>query len=170
MNAAQRRPSARLSWLILLLSLVTGLGVGFLAGPERQRLGAATSGDAELAGRVRNAVGDGAGLRSLVAAEVTADWVRWAGLGDARDGRPPGEPPTDQTRYELGSITKTFTAALFADAIERREVRAEDGLARHLPELRDTPAGAVTLGSLAQHRSGCLRSAAPPLPPCSAPC
>ncbi|MFT4225882.1 serine hydrolase domain-containing protein, partial [Micropruina sp.] len=130
------------------------VGIGFVAGPQRQHLAAASTGDPDLAARARAGLGDGSGLRSVVVAEVTRSSIRWAGLGSADGGARPGLPPDDQTGYELGSITKTFTAALFADAIKRREVRAEDPLAKHLPELRDTPAGRVTLGSLAQHRSG----------------
>lgn len=152
----ERRP-ARVTVLILLVSLVIGVGIGLLAGPERQQLSEVSSGDAELAQRVRTAAGDGAGLRSVVVAEVTSTSVRWAGLGNADTGRRPGVAPTDQTIYELGSVTKTFTGALFADAVKRREVRPEDTLEKHLPEIRGTAAGKVTLASLAQHRSGLPR-------------
>ncbi len=137
-----------------MLGLAAGAGLGALIGPERQQLGAVHAGDAELGARVRTVVGEGAGLRSVVVAEVTESSVRWAGLGTTTDGRRPGTPRTDQTAYELGSITKTFTGALLADAVERRELRAEDTLATHLPELRGTAAGRVSLASLAQHRSG----------------
>jgi len=140
--------------LTALATLVVSMGAGLVAGPERQQLGTARSGDHDLGRRVSAALGSGAGFRSLVVAEVTTDDIVWAGLGNADDGRDPGTAPTADRRYELGSITKTFTAALFADAIERGEVRADDRLARHLPELADTPAGDVTLESLAQHRSG----------------
>lgn len=154
MSAAVRRLSGRVTWMIVLLSLLVGVGIGFVAGPPRQQLAAASTGDPDLAARARAGLGDGSGLRSVVVAEVTRSSVRWAGLGSAAGGARPGLPPDDQTGYELGSITKTFTAALFADAIKRREVRADDTLAKHLPELRDAPAGQVTLASLAQHRSG----------------
>lgn len=149
-----RRLSARLTWTIVLLSLLVGTAIGFLAGPERQRLGEVSSGDHELGERTRAVLGEGSGLRSVVVAEVTASSIRWVGLGNAEDGRRPGAAPDDRTAYELGSITKTFTGALFADAVERGEVRADDALATHLPELRGTVAGGVTLAALAQHRSG----------------
>ncbi len=152
MSAAAERLPIRTTALILLISLIISVGIGLLAGPERQQLSEVNSGDAELAQRVRTAAGDGAGLRSVVVAEVRSTSVRWAGLGNADAGRRPGVAPTDQTIYELGSVTKTFTGALFADAIKRREVRPEDTLEKHLPELRGTAAGNVTLASLAQHR------------------
>lgn len=161
MSAAAERLPIRTTALILLISLIISVGIGLLAGPERQQLSEVSSGDAELAQRVRTAAGDGAGdgagLRSVVVAEVTSTSVRWAGLGNADAGRRPGVAPTDQTIYELGSVTKTFTGALFADAIKRREVRPEDTLEKHLPEIRGTAAGKVTLASLAQHRSGLPR-------------
>ncbi len=156
MSAVERFP-ARTTWLVLLVSLVLGMGAGLLAGPERQHLGEVSSGDRELGQHVRTLVEDGAGLRSVVVAEVTPASIRWAGLGNAGEGRRPGVAPTERSAYELGSIGKTFTGALFADAIERREVRAEDTLDAHLPELRGTAAGGVTLASLAQHRSGLPR-------------
>lgn len=157
MIAAPHPPrTPRHAWLgaVVLAAIATSLVVGLLAGPEGQRLGETRSGDADLGRRVTAAVGAGAGFRSLVVAEVTADSVVWAGLGNAGDGRRPGRAPQPDDRYELGSVTKTFTAALFADAITRGEVRADDPLARHLPELVDSPAGSVTLASLAQHGSG----------------
>ena len=122
-------------------------------GPQHQRIGDQTAGDDALASRVRDAVGDTDGLRSLAVAEVTSDSITWTGVGNSGTGRD-GPAPELDTPFELGSITKTFTAALFADAIERGEVKADDTLAQHIPELADAPAGKVTLGSLAQHRSG----------------
>lgn len=154
MSPAVERFPARTAGLILLISLVVAVGIGLLAGPQRQQLSEASSGDAELALRVRSLTGDGNGLRSIVVAEVTATSIRRAGLGNATEGRHPGVAPDEQAVYELGSITKTFTAALFADAVERGEIRADDTLDTHLPELRGTAAGGVTLASLAQHRSG----------------
>lgn len=156
MSAVERFP-ARTTWLVLLVSLVLSVGAGLLIGPERQHLGEVSSGDHELGGRVRALVGDGAGLRSVVVAEVTPTSIRWAGLGNAGEGRRPGVAPTEEDAYELGSIGKTFTGSLFADAITRREVRAADTLDTHVPELRGTAAGGVTLASLAQHRSGLPR-------------
>lgn len=118
--------------------------VGAVAGPEHRRLGPQTTGDPALAERVRAAAGGHDGYRSLAVAEVTPTSVTTAGLGPADAGAP----------FEIGSVTKTFTAALFADAVTRGEVRPDDPLRRALPELAGTPAGAVTLASLAQHRSG----------------
>lgn len=55
---------------------------------------------------------------------------------------------------EIGSISKGVTGLLYADALERGEVTPASTLEQHLPELAGSPAGAVTLSSLAVHRSG----------------
>ncbi|QSR27891.1 serine hydrolase [Nocardioides aromaticivorans] len=62
----------------------------------------------------------------------------------------------DDAEVEIGSVSKGVTGLLFRDAVERGEVAPEDLLQQHLP-LAGCPAGGVTLGSLAQHRSGLPR-------------
>ncbi len=129
------------------------LVLGLFFGPQHQQLGYAVGGDVDLANRIRELPGGGDGYRSLAAAEVTAEAITWAGIGYLGD-LPAGAAPGPNTPFELGSITKTFTGSLFADAIERGEVSAQDALERHIPELAGTAAGRVTLASLAQHTSG----------------
>ncbi|MEZ5085604.1 MAG: serine hydrolase domain-containing protein [Tessaracoccus sp.] len=135
------------------VALIVGLLAAIFIGPQFQGLGQQSSGDPGLAERVRDVVGEKGGYRSLVVAEVTPDTITWAGLGNAETGRS-GSAPGPSSGYEVGSIVKTFTGALFADAIERGEVSAEDTLDGYIEELSGTAAGGVTLGSLAQHSSG----------------
>ncbi|MYW01318.1 serine hydrolase domain-containing protein [Streptomyces sp. SID3343] len=62
------------------------------------------------------------------------------------------------TRFELGSVTKTFTALLLADAVARNEVRLDDPLAAFLPPgARPRGAPPITLLHLATHTSGLPR-------------
>ena len=72
--------------------------------------------------------------------------------------------PTRETLFEIGSITKAFTGVLFAEALERGEVKLGDSLSEHLPggwAAREfAPHRPVTLLSLATHTSGL-----PPIPP-----
>ncbi len=71
-----------------------------------------------------------------------------------------GAAPTAQTLFEIGSVTKTFTGLLLADAIERSLVRPDDPLHSFLPDSLawSTPDGAsITLEQLATHRSGLPR-------------
>lgn len=150
-DAPRRRPT-RAILAVVGAALVVGVAVGAAVGPQHQTVSAATAGDEALAGRIRSLPGSLDSFRSLSVAEVGPEGAVFAGVGDA-DPSDPGAPTAD-TVFELGSITKTFTGALFAEAIERDEVRADDRLAQHLPELDGTPAGDVTLASLSQHSSG----------------
>lgn len=59
------------------------------------------------------------------------------------------------TRFETGSVTKTFTALLLAELVARREVRYDDPVARYLPRRAAAPP--ITLLHLATHTSGLPR-------------
>lgn len=73
-----------------------------------------------------------------------------------------GRIPDGHTLYEIGSVTKTFTAALLADAVRRGTVRLGDPVSRYLPDsLPPLRSGGkdVTLAMLANHTSGLARMA-----------
>lgn len=78
---------------------------------------------------------------------------------------PSGEPSfagwgaDENTVFEIGSITKTFTAHLLADAIERQELSADTRVDNVFDELKGTSAGEVTMEQLATHTSGLPRIA-----------
>jgi CubicO group peptidase (beta-lactamase class C family) len=59
------------------------------------------------------------------------------------------------TRFEVGSVTKTFTALLLAEMAARKEVRHDDPVARYLPH--GVPGPPITLMHLATHTSGLPR-------------
>ncbi|MEU2659718.1 serine hydrolase domain-containing protein [Streptomyces sp. NPDC007325] len=99
-------------------------------------------GDERLAGRLRALTG---GTFPVAAAVVGAGGTATASLG--------ADLGAD---YEIGSVSKGVTGLLYADALERGEVTAGTALGALLP-LADVPAGAVTLGALATHRSGLPR-------------
>lgn len=147
---APKRSPLMLSALGLL---IIGIAMGWLLGPQHQHLTDATAGDQALAERTRMLLDNDNGLRGQVVAEFTANGGNWAGMGSAGADLD-GPAPTDQTVFELGSITKTFTASLYQQAIEKGEVKPEDRLEQYVPELAGSPAGGVSLESLAQHTSG----------------
>ena len=69
-------------------------------------------------------------------------------------------PVTADTIFEIGSITKIFTALLLADMSRRGEVKLEDPVARHLPSDFHVPemnGHTITLADLATHTSGMPR-------------
>ncbi|MGI9181636.1 MAG: serine hydrolase [Longimicrobiaceae bacterium] len=73
----------------------------------------------------------------------------------------PGRGPLDEhTLFEIGSISKTFTGLLLADAVVRGEVRLDQPVVELLPAGTVIPARAdrpITLEQLATHRSGLPR-------------
>ena len=73
------------------------------------------------------------------------------------------EPITPDTLFEVGSITKTFTALLLADMVIKNEVKLDDPVEKWLPQglrglkLRDHAGSPIQLVDLATHRSGLAR-------------
>ena len=69
------------------------------------------------------------------------------------------------TAFEIGSVTKVFTAILLADMVERKELALSDPAAKHLPTLRIPAHGnhPITLIDLATHTSGLPFMADPPI-------
>ncbi|MGW5937812.1 serine hydrolase domain-containing protein [Streptomyces celluloflavus] len=67
--------------------------------------------------------------------------------------------PREALRYELGSLSKTFTVLLLADLARAGVLRLDDPLAAHLPDLRlPHPASRrITLCHLATHTAGLPR-------------
>ncbi|MCY1057584.1 serine hydrolase domain-containing protein [Nannocystis sp. SCPEA4] len=51
-----------------------------------------------------------------------------------RASKATGAPITEQTLYEIGSLTKTFTSVLLAQAVREGKLRLDDDIRRHLPE------------------------------------
>ena len=65
-----------------------------------------------------------------------------------------GAPVTEHTLFEIGSVSKTFTATLATYAELTDALSLEDPVSRHLPELRDSAMDGVTLLNLATHTAG----------------
>jgi beta-lactamase class C len=63
-------------------------------------------------------------------------------------------PVTRATLFELGSISKTFTATLATLAEIDGKLKLTDTVGQHLPELRVSPVGEVRLVDLATHTAG----------------
>lgn len=94
---------------------------------------------------------------------VTPNRQRFVAWGRERLGN--ARPVTSETVFEIGSITKVFTALLLADMVRRGEVGLDDPVARHLPgdfRLPVLDGRQITLADLATHTSGLPRW--PPFP------
>lgn len=93
-------------------------------------------------------------MPSLVAGLVRGGALLWAGgCGRLPDGSVPGA----DVQYRIGSITKSFTAALILRLRDDGAVRLEDQLEDHVPA---TPLGERTLRDLLSHQAG-LRAESP---------
>jgi D-alanyl-D-alanine-carboxypeptidase/D-alanyl-D-alanine-endopeptidase len=71
-----------------------------------------------------------------------------------------GGPVNEKTLFEIGSITKLFTALLLSDMVNRGEVRLDEPVAELLPAGTRVPVRngrAITLRDLASHYSGLPR-------------
>lgn len=65
-----------------------------------------------------------------------------------------GQAVTRDTLFELGSISKTFTATLAAQAQVQGRLSLQAEAGDYLPQLAGTPFGRLTLVNLATHTSG----------------
>jgi CubicO group peptidase (beta-lactamase class C family) len=72
-----------------------------------------------------------------------------------------GEGPVDaNTVFEIGSVTKVFTALLLADAVKRGEVALTDPVSKYLPpdvKVPERGGKKITLADLSTHTSGLPR-------------
>jgi serine-type D-Ala-D-Ala carboxypeptidase/endopeptidase len=77
-----------------------------------------------------------------------------------------GKVPDGDTVYEIGSITKTFTATLLAKAVLSGRITLDTPVARLLPDFKIPSRGGreITLGELGTQHSGLPREASNLLP------
>lgn len=69
-------------------------------------------------------------------------------------------PVDGDTVFEIGSITKVFTALLLADMVERGEVKLDDPIAKYLPatvKMPERDGRVITLQDLSTHTSALPR-------------
>ncbi len=106
---------------------------------------------------VRGRVDDGKAA-SMVIALVDADGVEYFAYGKA--SRETGAAPDENSIYEIGSISKVFTAILLADMKNRGEVAFDDPIEKYLPESVKAPTrngASITLAHLSEQTSGLPR-------------
>lgn len=68
--------------------------------------------------------------------------------------RASGKPVNDDTLFEIGSVSKTFTATLAAYAQVSGQLSLSDPVSKYLPVLRGSHFGEVSLLNLGTHTSG----------------
>ncbi|MCH8347084.1 MAG: serine hydrolase [Proteobacteria bacterium] len=109
--------------------------------------------EAALETRIEHAHGIG-----YVIGIIDGDERRIITAGVARKST--GAAPTEDSLFEIGSITKTFTGILLADMVLKGEVALDDTVASYLPKGINLPmrnGKEITLRHLATHSSGLPR-------------
>jgi CubicO group peptidase (beta-lactamase class C family) len=102
-----RRVRLLLGGSAVAVGLVAAVALaGALIRPSPPSLSTAVTGDVALAARARPLLPGALDRVSIAVVDGAA--VTYAGFG-----------ADEHTEYEIGSVTKTFTAALLADAVER---------------------------------------------------
>jgi CubicO group peptidase (beta-lactamase class C family) len=97
----------------------------------------------------------------ITAAVVVGDNIVWAegfGWADYDQQIPAGI----ETIYRIGSITKTFTAVVLAQLVDRRALALDDPVQKYLPEVRGLAnrpwfGRPITFRQLASHTAGLVR-------------
>ncbi|MEY4545484.1 MAG: D-alanyl-D-alanine-carboxypeptidase/endopeptidase AmpH precursor [Pseudomonadota bacterium] len=103
-------------------------------------------------------IGEAAEQYGIVVGLLDAGGRRVVSRGGFDQGKP--RALDGDTLFELGSITKVFTALLLQLAVERGEVGLDDPIGQHLPAGTKTPSlngQPITLRHLATHTSGLPR-------------
>ena len=87
----------------------------------------------------------------LSAAVLAPGFAIWSGA--AGNTAPGGPPVTVQTLFDVGSVAKTFQAALVLDLAEKGILGLDDPVSKWLPPLENVD-GAITVRQLLNHTSG----------------
>jgi D-alanyl-D-alanine carboxypeptidase len=132
--------------IALVLAFAPGCG-GSAARPTRHV-------DRELAEALQNTLDEQRAITGLTgvaaAVEIPGEGL-WSGGSGVAD-RATGARVTGHTPFPIGSVTKTFVAALAVKLATQRRLRLDDALARWLPGWPN--AGRISVRQLLGHRSG----------------
>jgi D-alanyl-D-alanine carboxypeptidase len=136
------RPVPRL-WILLCGALV-----GMAAAPAPAQVDVEPDRHARLAA-VLDSLRSASGATGMSAAVILPDETMWAGAsGEAWSGM----PATPETMFDIGSITKSYTAALVLRLAAEGRLSLHDSIGKWVPEL--VAGGAATVRDLLQQTSG----------------
>ncbi len=140
--------------LRVYLSILTCLALGAAINSQAATSLAAPS-DADIRQILVNRIDVEKRSVGIVVGVIDAEGRRIVSYGSLEKGDP--RPLDGDTLFEIGSITKVFTALLLADMAQRGEVKLDDPVAKYLPTTVNTPTHngkQITLVDLATHTSG----------------
>lgn len=150
-RALRRRPAA------LLATILTALAAALPAESQFTPFQSALARfDAEVARQVAEDAGGAVSVAVFQGDRVL--WTKGWGWADMENG----VPAAAETIGRTGSISKTFTALLMMQLVERGVIDLDEPVSEHLPEiqgLREPPPGArpLTFRMLASHTAGLVR-------------
>ena len=110
----------------------------------------------ELVTEIKNRVKSKASM-SIAIGIIDENGRRYYTYGTKTNG---GEEVDENTVYEIGSISKVFTAIMLADAVEKGRMKLDDPVQKYLPEtvkISERNGEKVTLAHLSDHTSGIPR-------------
>jgi len=98
---------------------------------------------------------------SIVVGIIDKNGTQYYSFGAKTTG---GKPVDEHSIYEIGSISKTFTATLLADNIVKGKMKADDPISKYLPSTVKVPVYSgggkpISLGTLSDHTSSLPRLA-----------
>ncbi len=114
--------------------------------------------DAALRKRLEDYAGKQKKAPGIVLGVIDQRGSRVIGCGVMKKGET--NAVNGDTLFEIGSVTKTFTALLLQDMVDRGEVKLDDPIAKYLPSWVKTPSRngkEITLLDLATHTSALPR-------------
>lgn len=120
--------------------------------------GAEWPADAEIEAMIRERIETGKSSTAIVVGVVDSSGSKVVSYG-ALDRKTERAPDGD-TIFEIGSATKTFTAILLQDMVDRGEMKLDDPVSKYLPSTVKIPSRGgkqITLLDLATHTSALPR-------------
>ena len=139
------------------LSILPCLGL-FLIASSHAGMAAVAPSDAEIRQILVNRIDKEKQGVGIVVGVIDAKGRRVVAYGGLEKGDK--RPIDGDTLFEIGSITKVFTALLLADMAHRGEVRLDDPISKYVPSTAKIPqrdGRQITLVDLATHTSGLPR-------------
>ena len=139
------------------LSILPCLGL-FLIASSHAGMAAVAPSDAEIRQILVNRIDKEKQGVGIVVGVIDAKGRRVVSYGSLEKGD--RRPIDGDTLFEIGSITKVFTALLLADMAHRGEVRLDDPISKYVPSTAKIPqrdGRQITLVDLATHTSGLPR-------------
>ena len=131
----------------------------FLIGSAHAAGGGAAPSDAEIRQILVNRIDNEKQGVGIVVGVIDAKGRHVVSYGHLEKGD--NRPLDGDTIFEIGSITKVFTALLLTDMAQRGEVKIDDPISKYVPATAKIPqrnGKQITLVDLATHTSGLPRS------------